>query len=67
MFPKRFVVKKKTFEIIIFNNTITMDYGISLILKLIHLESSCRNKTSLLEKKWLAILYEIRGYLNVRL
>lgn len=42
MFPKRFVVKKRTFEVVIFNNSVTMDYELSLILKLIHLEKlSC--------------------------
>lgn len=47
MFPKRFVVKKRTFEVVIFNNSVTMDYELSLILKLIHLKKlSCGNKSN---------------------
>lgn len=41
------MVKRRTLEVVIFNNAIIMDYRISLILKLIHLKkSSCGNKSS---------------------
>lgn len=38
VFPKRFVVKR-TFETVIYNNSIIMDFGMYFVLKLIHLKN----------------------------
>lgn len=46
MFPRRFMVRKRAFEIVIFNNSITMDYRLSLIVKLVHLKKSGWRKES---------------------
>lgn len=38
--------RERTFETVIFNNSIRMDYGLALILKLLLKKSSCRNKSN---------------------